>query len=52
MVHQLAHMEKTQEVIDTASTKIDSINSVVSSTADIVSLGVVVIPIVRAFFGL
>jgi hypothetical protein len=52
MVHQLAHMEKTPEVIETASTKIDSINSIVSSTADIVSLGVVVIPMVRAFFGL
>lgn len=52
MVHQLAHMEKTPEVIETVSTKIDGINSVVSSTADLVSLGVVVIPIVRAFFGL
>ena len=52
MVQQLAQIEKTPEVIETASSKIEFINSVVSSTADMVSLGLVVIPIIKAFFGL
>ncbi len=51
-VQQLGQMEKTPEVIDVASSKIDSINSVISSTADMVSLGLVAIPIIRAWFGL
>ena len=52
MVHQLAQMEKTPEIVETASTKIDAINQVLSSTADMVSLGMVVIPIIRAFFNI
>jgi hypothetical protein len=51
-VQQLGQMEQTPEVIETANSKIEFVNSVISSTADIVSLGVVVIPIIRAFFGL
>jgi Mn-dependent DtxR family transcriptional regulator len=51
-LQQLGQVEQTPEVIEAASGKIEFINSVVSSTADLVSLGMVIIPIIRAFFGL
>lgn len=50
-VQQLGQIEQTPEVIQAAKSKIDSVNSVLSSTADMVSLGTVVIPIIRAWFG-
>ncbi len=50
-VQQLGQLEKTPDVIEAANSRIDSVNSVISSTADLVSLGMVVIPIVRAWFG-
>ena len=51
-VQQLGQLEHTPEVIEAASSKIEGVNSVISSTADMVSIGMVVIPIIRAFFGL
>ena len=51
-VQQLGQLEHTPEVIETVSSKVEFINSVISSTADMVSIGMVVIPIIRAFFGL
>lgn len=51
-IQQLGEMEKKPEVIQEANSKIDSVTSVLSSTADLVSLGMVVIPIIRACFGI
>ncbi len=50
-IQQLGQIEKTSEVTEAARSKIDAVNAVVSATADMVSLGMVVIPIVRAWFG-
>jgi len=50
-VQQLGQLERTPEVVEAAISKIDSVNSVIASTADIVSLGMFVIPIIRAWFG-
>lgn len=51
-VQQLGQIEKTPEVVEAAKSKIDGVNSVISSTADMVSLGMVIIPIMRAWFGI
>jgi hypothetical protein len=50
-LQQLGELEKTPEVIEAANSKIEFVNSVISSTADMVSIGMVVIPIFRAWFG-
>jgi hypothetical protein len=50
-IQQLGQIEKTPEVVEAANSKIDGVNSVISSTADIVSLGMVIIPIIRTWFG-
>lgn len=50
-VNDLARVEKTPEVVEEANTRIASIQAVLSTTADLVSLGIVVIPILRAAFG-
>jgi hypothetical protein len=50
-VQQLGQIERTPEVFEAANSKIETVNSVLSSTADMVSLGMVVIPIIRAWFG-
>jgi len=50
-IQQLGQLDKTPEVLDAANSKIDAVSSVISSTADIVSLGMVIIPIIRAWFG-
>lgn len=52
MLEQLGGVEKTDEVINAADAKITAITPVLSTTADLVSLGVVVIPIIKAAFGL
>lgn len=51
-IQQLGEMEKTPDVMEAANSKIESVNSILSSTADMVSLGMVVIPIIRACFGI
>lgn len=51
-VNELAKLDKTPEVIAEADTRITAIQTVLSTTADLVSLGMVVIPIIRALFGL
>jgi len=51
-IQQLSQMEKTPEVLEVANSKIELVSSVLSSTADMVSLGMVVIPIIRACFGI
>jgi hypothetical protein len=51
-LNELALMEKTPEVIEEAETRVTAIQSVLSTTADLDSLGMVVIPIVRAAFGI
>jgi hypothetical protein len=50
-VNDLAGVEKTPEVVAEADTRISAIQAVLSTTADLVSLGMVVIPILRAAFG-
>jgi hypothetical protein len=50
-IQQLGQIDKTPEVVEAARSKIDAVTAVLSSTADMVSLGMVVIPIVRAGFG-
>ena len=51
-IQQLGQIEKTPEVLAAANSKIDTVSSVISSTADIVSLGMVIIPIIRTWFGI
>jgi hypothetical protein len=51
-LNELALMKKTSEVVTEAETRVTAIQSVLSTTADLVSLGMVVIPIIRACFGL
>ncbi len=51
-IQELALIERTPDVIQEAGTRISAIQSVLSTTADMVSLGMVVIPIIRACFGL
>src|SRR5260370_21077700 len=50
-IQQLGQAERTPEVVEAASSKIDTVNSVISSTADLVSSGIVLVPIIRAWFG-
>jgi hypothetical protein len=50
-IQQLGQAERTPEVVEVASSRIDTVNSVISSTADLVSIGMVVIPIIRLWFG-
>lgn len=50
-VNDLARVERTPEVVEEANTRIAGMQAVLSTTADLVSLGVVVIPILRAAFG-
>jgi hypothetical protein len=51
VLKELAPLEKTPEVIQEAGARIGAIQSVLSTTADLVSLGMVVIPMIRAAFG-
>ncbi len=50
-INDLARVEQTLEMIAEANTRIAGIQAVLSTTADLVSLGMVVIPILRATFG-
>lgn len=50
-INDLARVEKTPEIVEEANTRIAGIQAVLSTTADLVSLGMVVIPILRATFG-
>lgn len=50
-INDLARVEKTPEVVEEANARIAGIQAVLSTTADLVSLGMVVIPILRATFG-
>jgi hypothetical protein len=50
-VNDLARVEKTPEIVTEARSRIDGIQTVLSTTADLVSLGMVVIPILQAVFG-
>jgi predicted transcriptional regulator len=50
-VNDLARVKKTPEIVTEARSRIDGIQTVLSTTADLVSLGMVVIPILQAVFG-
>jgi hypothetical protein len=51
MTTAVARVEKTPEIATEAESRIAGIQTVLSTTADLVSLGMVVIPILRAAFG-
>jgi hypothetical protein len=44
-------LETTSEVQEEARTKLDGVTSVISLSADMLSLGMPIIQILRAFFG-
>lgn len=50
-VHELTRLETTPEVQEEARTRLNGITSVISLSADLVSLGMPIIQIIRAFFG-
>lgn len=50
-VHELSRLETTPEVQEEARTRLDGVTSVISLSADLVSLGMPIIQIMRAFFG-
>lgn len=51
-IHELSRMETTLEVQQEASGRLDGVTSVISLSADLVSLGMPMIQILRAFFGI
>jgi len=50
-VHDLSRIEATPEVVDEARNRLEGVTSVISLSADLVSLGMPIIMILRAFFG-
>lgn len=50
-VHELSRLETTPEVQEEARGRIEGVTSVISLSADLVSLGMPIIQIIRAFFG-
>lgn len=50
-VHELSRLETTPEVQQEVRGRLDGITSVISLSADLVSLGIPIIQIIRAFFG-
>lgn len=48
---ELATLEKTPEVLQMATSRIDGIKEIISMTADMTSLGTTVLPIIWAMFG-
>lgn len=50
-VHELSRLETTSEVQEEARTKLDDVTSVIALSADLLSLGMPIIQILRAFFG-
>ncbi len=51
IIRDLADLEKTREVLELANSKIEAVKEVISMTADMTSLGMVLIPILQAAFG-
>ncbi len=51
-VQDLIVLENNAETRDEARTKLDDVTSVISLSADLVSLGIPIIQIIRASFGL
>lgn len=51
-VHELSRLETTPEVQEEARGRIEGVTSVISLSADLVSLGMPIIQIIRAFFGI
>jgi hypothetical protein len=51
-VRELSRLETTPEVQEEASTRLEGVTSVLSLSADLLSVGMPIIQIVRAFFGL
>lgn len=50
-VHELSRLDTTQEVQEEVRSRLDNVTSVISLSADLVSLGMPIIQIIRAFFG-
>jgi hypothetical protein len=51
-VRELSRLETTPEVQEEARTRIEGVTSVISLSADLLSVGMPIIEIIRAFFGL
>jgi len=49
-INELANLERTPEVIEEANSKIEAVKEVISMTADMTSLGMVLIPVLQAAF--
>ena len=52
IIKDLADLERSPEVLNLANSKIEAVKEVISITADMTSLGMVLIPIIQAVFGL
>lgn len=50
-LEELSNLDPNAEVLDEVRTRLDGITSVISMSADLVSLGMPIIQILRAFFG-
>ncbi len=50
-VHELSRLEKSPEVREEARTRLDDLTSIISLSADLVSLGIPVVQIIRGCFG-
>jgi hypothetical protein len=51
-VQELSKLEASKEVQEEARSRLDGVTSVISLSADLVSLGIPIIQIIRAFFGI
>lgn len=51
-VDELSTLEVSPEVVQEAKSRIDSVQSVISLSADLVSLGMPIVMVLRAFFGI
>jgi hypothetical protein len=51
LIRDLADLERSPEVIELANSKIEAVKEVISMTADMTSLGMVLIPVLQAAFG-
>ncbi|MEJ7862396.1 MAG: hypothetical protein WKF90_12270 [Pyrinomonadaceae bacterium] len=51
IIKQLAVLDKSPEVLEVATSKIEAVKEVISMTADMTSLGMVLVPILQAAFG-
>jgi hypothetical protein len=51
-VHELSRLETTPEIREEANSRLDGVTSVISLSADLYSLGIPIVQIIRAFFGL